>query len=43
VQTAYGPQCLSAQFPLGSAAPDGGTTTDGGSGSDAGPSDAGAG
>jgi hypothetical protein len=31
VQTAYGPQCLSAQFPLGSAAPDGGTTTDGGS------------
>jgi hypothetical protein len=38
VQTAYGMQCLSAQFPLGSAAPDGGTTDDGGS--DAGASDA---
>jgi hypothetical protein len=38
--TTYGPQCVSAQFPLGSAAVDGGTPTpDGGSegGTDAGP------
>lgn len=39
VQTAYGPQCISAQFPLGSAAPDAGAP-DGG-GTDAGGTDAG--